>query len=66
MEQDLRDMNDKELFLVTTGTYGVVLKARLQNIVKQYLRHEGKSRLEDSGDALSEIVRNYYEGRYDD
>ena len=65
MEQDLRTMTDRELFLVTTGTYGVVLKARLQNIVRKYLEHEGKANLEDGGDPLTEIVKNYYDGRYD-
>ncbi len=65
MEQDLRTMNDRELFLVTTGTFGVVMKARLQSIVQQYLRHEGKTCLEDGGAPLTEIVKNYYEGLYD-
>ena len=65
MEKDLREMDNRELFLVSTGSRGVVLKARLQRIVQSYLRHAGRTHLEED-DFLDEIVKGYYEGKYDD
>ena len=65
MDKKIEDMTNRELFCVLTGTEGVLEQARLQRVVRLYIRHSqlhGEERDKD----LRTMVREYLEGVYDD
>ncbi len=66
MEHELEGLDNRELFIILTEGRDVVLRAKLQNILREHLRFYGKdsfSEEEDNVD-LQAIVKEYYEGRY--
>ena len=60
----LTEMDNRELFLTLTGTYGVLLQARLQNIVRLYLKYSEQKHLPDDI-TLKTMVEQYTQGLYD-
>ena len=51
MTEMLRNMNDRELFCVLTGSRGIMLQVRLREILTEYRTAHGKNA------GLSEMVR---------
>lgn len=51
MTEMLRNMNDQELFCVLTGSRGIMLQARLREILTDYRTVHGKTA------GLAEMVR---------
>ena len=57
-------MNNRELFCVLTGDYGVLAQSQLQDIIRAYLKYSKDSKLPDTVD-LQTMVKEYLEGKYD-
>ena len=67
MKQELLGMSNEELFIVLTEGRDVLLRAKLQDILKEHLRFNGKdsfSEEEQDKVDLHAIVEEYFEGRY--
>ena len=62
-EKKLEEMDNRELFLALTGTYGVLTQARLQNIVRLYLAYSENNHLPDDI-TLRTIVEQHASGLY--
>ncbi len=65
MDKAISEMSNRELFCVLTGTEGVLEQARLQKIVRLYIRHS-KLHGEERDKDLRTMVREYMDGVYDD
>ncbi len=67
MEHELEGLDNRELFIILTEGRDVVLRAKLQNILKAHLRYYGKDSFSEGEENvdLEAIVKEYYEGRYD-
>ncbi len=66
MMQELLGMSSKELFIVLTEGRDVLLRAKLQDILKAHLKYYGKDSFneEEENVDLSLIVGEYYDGKY--
>ena len=66
VKQALLGMDSKELFIVLTEGRDVLLRARLQEILREHLKFYGKESFnEEEGNVdLRAIVGEYYEGKY--
>lgn len=64
MSDSLLQMNNRELFCVLTGDRGVLLQAKLQNIIRLHMKFTDEKHL--SGDVdLKTMVAEYAAGKYD-
>ena len=68
MKQELLGMSSRELFIVLTEGRDVLLRARLQDILKEHLKFYGKDSFneEDENVDLRLIVGEYYDGKYNE
>ena len=66
MKEELLGMSSKELFIVLTEGRDVLLRAKLQNILREHLKHYGKDSFneEEENVDLRLIVGEYYDGKY--
>ncbi len=60
----LSEMDNRELFLALTGTYGIILQAQLKEIVLKYLKYTEQKHLPDDI-TLKTMVQHYESGMYD-
>ena len=62
--ETLLNMNNRELFCVLTGDRGVLLQAKLQNIIRMHMKFTDEKHLTGDVD-LKTMVTEYAEGKYD-
>ncbi len=67
MDDALKAMDQKELFVVLTEGRDVLMRAKLQNILQAHLHFYGKESFSESTENvdLKAIVDEYYEGKYE-